>query len=417
MKSPGARSAERTANSTLTLHLAFLSMGYQVGVWAFSLPVVVDGLQMSVQRLGFVLALMAITSIAGSLVAGRLAATRGPSKLMAWSLVWSGLGYAVMSHLGSFVTFSVLAGLTGFGLGLLDVAANVRGAAVEAEQARTLLPRLHALFSLAAAVGALTAFVMTGDQSLIVAFLVAGVSCIVTGVLVIVRKGDLAASDPAAAADDVENGSSWTDDLRFMRKTAIAFAFVLVCCAFTLDATLEGFSALFIRQLPFQGAAQSAIGLAALYLAGATGRACASLVIKRFGEWRTVLVGQAVATLGVIMLVSSPVAGASAVGMLLIGIGMSPIAPIAYSVIGRSHTAADPGRATAYLTAAGYVTFVLAPIIIAFVGRDSVAKAFQLLPVLLVAMAVMTIWFGHQERVAARRAVRPPNEQLDLNES
>lgn len=382
----------------LLLSLVFGAMGFQVGAWALSLPAVVKEIGLDVGQFGFTLSGMAVAGIAATTVSGRIAERITVRLTLALAAAGSGVGYLVMPSLDSFASFTVGAMATGVGLGMYDVAANAAGSLEEVRTGRNLLSSLHAVFSFAAAGAAVLAYLLNGDSGYGPAFWTAGAVCIAGAGAALLLP--VAARTPGG--ETAEDNASEHHDLSRIATAASVLAFVVVCGAFTVDATMEGFSALFIDQLPGQGAAQSALGLASLYLASALGRTVSTPVTRRLGDWRTLLIGLAVVVAGAMVLVWVTAAWASVVGMLLIGVGLAPAAPIGYSVMGRSR-ADGVERATARLTTAGYGAFVLAPLVISFVGDESLMDAFRLLPYLLATMVLVTVWFGYRERILARR--------------
>lgn len=401
--------ARRRTSSLLIV--VFAAMGFQVGAWALSLPPVVARLEMSVGQLGFMLAVMAGAGVAATLAAGRITERITVRRALALAAAWSGVGYAVLPVLSSFPAFTVGAMVTGVGLGLYDVAANAAGSLEEVGSGRSLLPMLHAVFSFAAAAAALLAFLVNGAQDFAPGFWLAGAICLAGAGAALLLPERVRAGPAEASAEP--SGA----DLTGIATVAVVLAFVIVCGSFAVDATMEGFSALFIQQLPLQGPAQSAIGLAALYLAAALGRSFTSPLIRRLGDWRTLLIGLGLAVAGILVLIVEGSSWGSAVGMLLIGMGLAPAAPIGYSVMGRSR-ATGVERATARLTTAGYGSFILAPLLVGVIGRESLADAFRLVPGLLAVMLVVTVWFGfrHSARVRQRRSGVGPLAEDDVDE-
>lgn len=386
------------------LVIVFGAMGFQVGAWALSLPAVVRELDLDVSQLGITLACMAIAGIAATMVSGRIAERITVRVALAIAAAGSGIGYFVLPSLDSFVALTIGAMATGIGLGMFDVTANAAGSLEELRSGKTLLSSLHAVFSFAAAGAAVLSYLINGDSGYAPAFWTAGTVCVVGAAAALL----LPVTKRVPAAESESEDSPEGHDLARIAAAASLLAFVIVCGSFTVDATMEGFSALFIDQLPGQGPAQSAFGLAALYLASAFGRTISTPVINRLGDWRTLLIGLGIVVAGAVVLVWVDASWASAAGMLLIGIGLAPAAPIGYSVMGRAR-ANNVERATARLTTAGYGAFVLAPLVIGLVGNESLSDAFRLLPILLAVMVLATVWFGYRQHTLRRRQERVPS--------
>ncbi|MFI1488736.1 MFS transporter [Streptomyces sp. NPDC020747] len=379
------------------LLVVFGAMGFQVGAWALSLPAVVEELDLNVSQLGITLASMALAGCAATTVSGRIAERITVRLTLILSAAASGVGYLIMPMLHSFTAFTIGAVGTGVWLGMFDVAANAAGSLEELRRGKMLLSTLHATFSTAAASAAVLSYLLNGEAGYAPAFWTAGLVCIAgAGAALLLPVAIPPPLDKATQVDTSEG-----HDLAKVATAASILSFVIICGAFTIDTTMEGFSALFIDQLPGQGTAQSAFGLASLYLAAAISRAASTTVIKRLGDWRTLLIGLGIVVAGAVVLVWVATSWASVVGMLLIGIGLAPAAPIGYSIMGRSR-ANDVERATARLTTAGYGTFVLTPLVVSAVGSESLSDAFRLLPVMLAIMVLATAWFGYRTHTLGR---------------
>lgn len=137
--------------------LAFLLGGITVTTWGPRLPAVIDELEVGTRTVGWLLGCVAVGSIVGLLAASpfsnRLGARWGllvATCLIALALVTMGLAIAG----GSVRVLAAAFLVVGFGIGLLDVLINVEGAAVEVALGKTVMPLMHGLWSVGAAVGA-----------------------------------------------------------------------------------------------------------------------------------------------------------------------------------------------------------------------------------------------------------------------
>jgi MFS family permease len=130
--------------------------GVTISAWGTRLPAITAELQASTATIGAVLAFVTVGSIGGLLastpVAHRFGTRRGiPGALVviavAMGLLSLGIALAAIPLLA--VAFAVV----GFGIGTLDVLLNVEGAVVERAAGRTLMPLMHAAWSVGVAVG------------------------------------------------------------------------------------------------------------------------------------------------------------------------------------------------------------------------------------------------------------------------
>ena len=147
----------RVRVASYAIFTSFLLSGLNFASWAARLPAVRDELALQPGQIGLLLLVGAIASIAALPLSGvvveRLGATwtiRVAAALNTGGLVLAGLGVAV----GSVVVTGAGLVVYGVGTGVWDAAMNVEGAAVERALGRSLMPRLHAGFSLGTMAGA-----------------------------------------------------------------------------------------------------------------------------------------------------------------------------------------------------------------------------------------------------------------------
>lgn len=139
------------------LFLLFLLDGIAMSSWVTRTPAVRDALEVSTALMGLVLFGLAVGSMAGIVVSGRLVSRFGIRPVLLWAtlLLLFGMATICVDSLTE-STSVVTAGLCAFGAGMGsgDVAANIDAAGVERTSGVTTMPSLHGCFSLGTALGA-----------------------------------------------------------------------------------------------------------------------------------------------------------------------------------------------------------------------------------------------------------------------
>jgi MFS family permease len=140
----------------LAVTAAFALGGITVSAWGPRLPAVEASLGAGPAALGLLLAGVTVGGIAGLVAAAPLLRSLGRRRALAGS-IWlfaAGLGLMGLADAaGSVPLIAAAFVVTGAGIGVLDVLINVEGAAVERAAGRTLLPMMHAAWSLGVAAG------------------------------------------------------------------------------------------------------------------------------------------------------------------------------------------------------------------------------------------------------------------------
>jgi fucose permease len=137
--------------------VTFGTSGVAFASFASRTPAVREALGLTTAQLGLLLLCMSAGSIAGLPLSGPIVHRFGTARgVLGGSLTLGiGLGFTALG-LVTGVVLPAVAGLVlvGLGIGVWDVSMNVEGADVERRLGRSLMPRLHAAFSMGTVAGA-----------------------------------------------------------------------------------------------------------------------------------------------------------------------------------------------------------------------------------------------------------------------
>ena len=349
-------------------------------------------------ELGAVLAVMAATVIGSIAAAGLLADRIGRRPLAVLGAAAFAASFALLAAVEDPAALWPTVALYGVASGFLDLAANAVGSDYERAHDVRAMVRLHAAFSAAAAVGALMAGAVGPDTYWIVAaaYVVLAAATIVAPLPPHeVEHAAAGAPHESSVAAGAAHESSTTSArvpggrLALLRVPAIAVAVGLVTLCFFGDGAIEGYAALFLRDVLESGALLTGVALAAFHTASLTGR----LVFSRPADERLVLTVAgllASAAMAVVVVARSPALAAA--GLLVVGFALAPIVPTALSLAGRS----APGRsatAVSLVTTIGYSAFVLGPPAVgALAGVTSLRTALVPVVASTAAIALLARW-------------------------
>jgi MFS family permease len=136
---------------------AFGLGGITVSAWGPRLPAIKASLGIGTATIGLLLAGATVGAILGLLASTPVLHWLGSRRAMAGALLLIAAAMTVMGLaliLGLVPLLAVAFVITGTGIGTLDVLINVEGSAVERAAGRTLMPMMHAAWSIGVAVGA-----------------------------------------------------------------------------------------------------------------------------------------------------------------------------------------------------------------------------------------------------------------------
>ena len=248
--------------------------------------------------------------------------------------------------------------MLGAGFGIVDVAANAHGVALEQRAGRPLLSGLHGAwsFGLLAGAGVAAAAAAAGVGPRMHFPVVAG-GVVVVAALAVPRLLSRADEDtpPGVAHLSLPRG-------------ALALPAVLVFCAMFVEASTMSWAAVFLAGPAHAGAAVAAGGVAAFALAMALARLRGDALTIRWGASGLTSRGGALACAGMLLALTTRSSVPALVGFACVGAGCAAVVPVLFRVAGLAPGVAA-GAGIAAVATAGYTGGVLSGPAIGFLAR------------------------------------------------
>ncbi|GAB1821273.1 MFS transporter [Herbidospora sp. RD11066] len=333
----------------------------------------------------------------GSVLAGQVAARWGSRFMILYVQPLACAAVALTGWAGS-VPFLVAAlVLFGLGLGGVDAGMNMQGTAVERRYARPVMTGFHALWSLAAVIGAAWASNAANiGLDLGPAFTIAMIPAAVIS---------LAANRwlCAPAEEHVESVAE-TSTVKIpwgpILPLCLAMAFLYVG-----DASVSNFGSVYFDQALSAEAWLAPWALGAYQAATFIVRVGGDAAVSRFGPATIVRVGGVVAALGFLLIVVAPGEATAIAGFALTGVGLSVVAPQSFSAAGRLDPAGT-GVAIARVNMFNYVGFIVGAALVGGIGDAAGFQAAFAAPLILAA-GIVVLARGFASPVRLPRADDP----------
>jgi MFS family permease len=365
----------------MAVSAAFLIHSTVSGTWAPRLPAIKESLGLSDGELGTALVGLAIGLVVGTRLAGAPVDRFGSRPVMrvgfpllAATLLLPGLADSLVAL---FLSLFVL----GLASGALDVAMNAQGIEVERHLGRPILSGLHGLWSVGLGIGAgVAALAAAIGADPLEHFAVVAVVLAVASLVFL--RGLLPAHDQLRE----ESGGAEPADVRW--TPALVLLGVIAFCSFVGEGSASDWSAVYMTQELGTSQALGALAFAAFAVTMALARFAADPLRGRVGNVVLVRGGSLIAAagLGIALLVHEPAAGIA--GFALLGLGLAPVVPIAFSAAGDLDARAT-GRLVGRVATVGYVGSVAGPIMIGWLAEaTSLRASLGLVVVLAVVIAV-----------------------------
>ncbi|POM24294.1 Inner membrane protein YbjJ [Actinomadura rubteroloni] len=251
--------------------------------------------------------------------------------------------------------------LFGASLGLMDVAMNAQGVAVERAYRRPIMSGLHGSYSVGALASALAGSAAAQARVPVPVHL-AVASAVVLCLLWTFCRPLL---DRSAEVPSVASGPP-----RSVRahRAALFMLGVIALCSFVGEGAMGDWSAVYLRETLGTGPGAAGLGYAGCAVAMTAGRVAGDRVVARFGAVAVLRAGSLVAAcgLGAGLLARDPVAAVA--GFTLFGLGVAVVAPVTFSAAGNL-PGVPAAAGISRVTALGYLGLLGGPPVIGFVAE------------------------------------------------
>lgn len=380
----------------------FILSGLALATWVARIPGIRDdlGLGKDPAAVGLLILGMSVGAILGLTVASPLLMRFGPHRGMVGGLVIVAVGVlligtgATLFHSIPSVAIGLI--LLGFGNGMVDVMMNVEATAVEREIGKTLLPLMHACFSLGtvlgAGIGAAAAALGVPVVWHLVGIAVVVVAIAVVAVRFIPREAEL--GDDAGPAEKIPFGER-------MRATLAVWAdwrLILIGVVMLGMAFGEGSANDWISLAVVDGHGQEnsvgAVVFGFFVVAMTVGRVVGGPIVDRIGRVAAIRITAGMGAVGLVLFILSGPMWLVVIGTVLWGFGVSLGFPLGMSAA--ADGAANPAARVSAVAIIGYLAFLAGPPLIGFLGQH-----FGILNALFLVLALLIASF------LAAPAVRP----------
>ena len=390
LRAPPAAS-DRAARAAVSA--VFFQQGLLVGGWALHIPLVMSRLGIAESVMGLVIVVFGTGSIAAMWASGPFIDRHGSDRLTAGAAIAAAFFLLALSLAPGLAATMLVAGLVGALIGVTDLAMNANGVVVERRYGRAIMSAFHGFWSLGALVGALA-------SGPIVAW-IGGLAHAALFAALALALALWASPRLARDAPDAAGKESATDTPAFViPRHAIVWLLGLVTLfSYVPEGAVIDWSALFLAQEIGAPVVLGGIAVASLSTTMTIMRFLGDRVRDRFGAYRTLLWGGAIAAIGFAVAGLSGFqaldwswearAALMAAGFVIAGLGLANIVPIGFAIAGNLR-GVPSGVALSFTAMCGYGGILLAPSLIGWIGeRTGFAPLFVALGLMPLTVALI----------------------------
>lgn len=357
---------------------AFAAMGVLWGSFAAALPDLKAQIAVDEAGLGLVLLPTPLAAVTAMLLAPMIGAALGRVALPVAAGLMA-LAFALPGQVQEVWLFPLAMMCAGAATGLTDVLMNARVAALENARGLHLMTLCHAAYSFGYAGGALVTGGLRGagwgpawvlGTMAGAAFLLALATAERDGAIEGLRKPKGRGAGRLGLVPVIGGG--------------------MVLIAFLTENAAEAWSALHIEQTLGGSPEEGAMGPAALALTMGLARLAGQGIVARVDPVRLLTGGALVAACGTLVAAAATSPAMAYAGFIVMGIGASVIAPLAFSLVGRMAAPEARARAVARATLLGYFGYFIGPPTLGFIaGAFGLRFAFVFAAAMLMVVLVL----------------------------
>jgi MFS family permease len=326
MTSPAPSDAPRLRHSGLAVATLFFVNGASFSNWLPRIPEIRDELGLGNAGLGATLLGGGLGGIIGSLLVGRAMDRLGSRRLLIVAATSLSIGVPLIAFMPVAVMLLVLLTVLGTLDVFNDVAMNAQGVTVQQGIGRSIMNRLHAMWSLGFTGGALVGSAAAAAGIGLRVHL-AGVGVLLLATVLVVQRWLVPFDPPVEPV--VAGASEPARRRRRLSPTVIAMAFAALAAAI-LEVMPNDWAAVLMRD-EFDLGRAAGFGTVACAGAMLVGRLSGDHVLDRVGE-RALLNGALVLVgTGALVTVVAPVTAVALAGLVVWGLGLSVVFPQLYA--------------------------------------------------------------------------------------
>jgi MFS family permease len=345
--------------------VTFAASGFLFASWLSRIPDVKRLLDIGTGTLSFLLLALAVGSLVGLPVAGRVCDRFGTKNTVRFGAAFGIAGLLVTCFSINFSQNLVIpiTGLVfvGFGIGMWDVAQNLEGSIIEQKLERAIMPWFHAAFSGGTFLGALVGALATRLQ-IPLAIHLSSIAVLTVLVLLWGTNKYIALeviTNANSQGEKIKHKSAWTE------PRTLLIGVMVLAAAFTEGTANDWIAVAFIEGHDATATA-GVFGLSAFLLFMTAGRVLGSMALDKFGRVLVLRVLFTATLVGCLLFVFGGPVGAY-FGAAIWGLGASLGFPV-----GMSAASDDPRRAAARISVVstiGYCAFLAGPPVVGFLGE------------------------------------------------
>ena len=372
-------------NYRIAVKAAFFINGFVYANWVARLTRIQEIYDADNGDIGLVLLAMSLGAVVAMPFTGWVIIKNGSRRITLAAVVLYSVIVVFIPAIPNIYALGVLYFGMGIVTGMLDVAMNAQAVMVERLYKKPIMTSFHAFFSIGMALGAWNGALFTELHIDLFRHFIMVASLSVFGTLWIGRN----------LIHDKPDATAHTDGPLFRLPNAALMGIgIIAFCCMLGEGAMSDWSVNYMENVVKSSKTLAPIALSAFATAMTVGRIFGDAVRARLGDKKLIVWGGVLATTGLLLTLTVPDAYTAIAGFFLVGLGLSTIVPIAYSIAGNTKSLPS-GVGLAMVTTVGYSGFLFGPPIIGFLA-DWSSLRFSLVVVVILFVTMTLLGLRHR---------------------
>ncbi len=366
-------------SARVSVTIFFFVNGLIFASWASRIPDLQSAFSLDNSKMGFVLLAHSIGAFVSMPFTGILIQKIGSKFVSLYAAIAFITFFVLIGLAPSYIVLMIVFFMTGSATGIMDVAMNSQAVIVEHEYHKPIMTFFHAMFSIGMVVGGLVGSYFVGYQQSISTHLlfIAALSII----MVLYGYRSMLGEPPQSLESKTKSR---------MRPSLpiIALGIIALCCMIG-EGAMSDWSTNYLKNILQTSPSYTTFGLTAFAGSMTIGRLFGDKGRALWGDSKLLSFGSLMALAGMILIMSTYHFIIVILGFALVGLGLSNIVPIAFSIAGNLK-GITPGVGISMVSTIGYTGFMFGPPLIGFIADAyDLRVAFGLLILLFVLMMII----------------------------
>jgi MFS family permease len=345
----------------IAVKIAFFLNGFIYANWVSRLPRIQELYGADDGTIGLVLLAMSLGAVVAMPFTGWMIIKNGSRRITLVAVILYCAFVPLIPFMPGIPALIALYLTMGIVTGMLDVAMNAQAVMIERQYQKPIMTSFHAFFSVGMALGAWSgAFFADLQVDLSQHFSLIIVASLVAAFWVS-RNLIHDRPDPTLKHDGPL--------FRVPSRSLVGIGIIAFCCMMG-EGAMADWTVNYMENVVVTSKTLAPIALSAFATAMTVGRLFGDRVRAAWGDKKLIVNGGLMACVGLCIALLYPEPYAAIGGFFLVGLGLSTIVPIAYSIAGNVK-GLPSGVALAMVTTVGYAGFLFGPPIIGFVSDIS----------------------------------------------